>query len=133
MHFSKSDDSLSFEQEVRQRLNTIENVLTNFAAQNDLIQELVRKDIHSMHTAKPKEQIFVVTTVKTQDDVPLSIRISGQTYDIRTRIKEFGAALWKGELKAWELDYSEERYHNILEYLNTLTTNIREELLVVEV
>ena len=82
MHFEQSDESIPFEQEVRQRLNNIENVLTNFAAQNDLIQEMVRKDIHALNSVKQKEQFFVVTTVKTQEDVPLYIRISGQTYDI---------------------------------------------------
>ena len=130
MHFEQSDESIPFEQEVRQRLNNIENVLINFAAQNDLIQEMVRKDIHALNSVKQKEQFFVVTTVKTPDDVPLFIRISGQTYDIRKKIKEFGPAVWKGELKAWELEFSDEQYHNILEYLHTLTTNIREELLV---
>lgn len=130
------DDSIPFEREVRQRLFAIENTLVNVSAQCDLVQELVRKDIGNYatpSTIKPKEQAFIVTTVKTQEDVPQTIRIAGSTYDIRQKIRDFGSAVWKGELKSWELDFSEERYHNIVEYLNTLTTNIREELLVVAV
>ena len=37
------------------------------------------------------------------DDMPISIRIRGHTYDICDCIKQYGA-VWKGELKAWEVD-----------------------------
>jgi hypothetical protein len=131
------DESVPFEREVRQRLFAIENTLVNVSAQCDLVQELIRKDISNYatpSTINPKEQVFVVTTMKNQEDVPQTmIRIAGSTYDIRQQIRDFGSAVWKGELKSWELEYSEERYHNIVEYLTTLTTNIREELIVVEV
>ena len=133
--YDSMDESLDFEQEVRKRLFAIENMLTNFSAQNDLVQELIRKETRSYTTTttEPKNLSFVITTVKNQDHNPLNIRITGRTYDIRDRIKQFGQANWKGEIKAWELEYSDERYHNIVEYLTTLTTDVSEELLVVVV
>ena len=133
--YDSMDESLDFEQEVRKRLFAIENMLTNFSAQNDLVQELIRKEtrIYTTTTTEPKNLSFVITTVKNQEHNPLNIRITGRTYDIRDRIKQFGQANWKGEIKAWELEYSDERYHNIVEYLTTLTTDVSEELLVVVV
>ena len=133
--YDSMNESLDFEQEVRKRLFAIENMLTNFSAQNDLVQELIRKETRSFTTTttEPKNLSFVITTVKNQEHNPLNIRITGRTYDIRDRIKQFGQANWKGEIKAWELEYSDERYHNIVEYLTTLTTDVSEELLVVVV
>ena len=133
--YDSMDESLDFEQEVRKRLFAIENMLTNFSAQNDLVQELIRKETRSYTTTttEPKNLSFVITTVKNQDHNPLNIRITGRTYDIRDRIKQFGQAIWKGELKAWELEYSADKYHNIIEFLNTLTSEILEELIVVMV
>ena len=133
--YDNMDESLDFEQEVRKRLFTIENMLINFSAQNDLVQELIRKETRNYNTTttEPKNLSFVITTVKNQDHIPLNIRITGRTYDIRDRIKQFGQANWKGEIKAWELEYSEERYHNIVEYLSTLTTDVTEQLVMVTV
>ena len=75
---------------------------------------------------------FLVTTVKKQDgdDMPISIRISGRTYDIRDRIKQYGA-VWKGEFKAWEVDYTDDTYKAIMMFLQSLTNDIREESTVV--
>ena len=136
-NYDKIDDNLSFEDEVRKRLCCIENALMNFSAQNDLVQELIRKELRTVNSScssnEPKNLHFVVTTIKNQEDIPLFIRISGRTYEIRDRIKQFGQAIWKGELKAWELEYSADKYHNIIEFLNTLTSEILEELIVVMV
>ena len=44
---SHIDDDMDFETEIRTRLGKIENMLTSFSAQNDLLQEVIRKDIRT--------------------------------------------------------------------------------------
>ena len=133
--FFESD--VSFQSDVIERLNRIENMVTTFASQSDLIQELIRKDLRNNYNNTNNDQkqwndqrpmSFLVTTVKKQDDddMPISIRISGRTYDIRDRIKQYGA-VWKGEFKAWEVDYTDDTYKAIMMFLQSLTNDIREE------
>ena len=137
--FFESD--VSFQSDVIERLNRIENMVTTFASQSDLIQELIRKDLRNNDNNTNTDQkqwndqrpmSFLVTTVKKQDDddMPISIRISGRTYDIRDRIKQYGA-VWKGEFKAWEVDYTDDTYKAIMMFLQSLTNDIREESTVV--
>ena len=137
--FFESD--VSFQSDVIERLNRIENMVTTFASQSDLIQELIRKDLRNNYNNTNNDQkqwndqrpmSFLVTTVKKQDDddMPISIRISGRTYDIRDRIKQYGA-VWKGEFKAWEVDYTDDTYKAIMMFLQSLTNDIREESTVV--
>ena len=137
--FFESD--VSFQNDVIERLNRIENMVTTFASQSDLIQELIRKDLRNNYNNTNNDQkqwndqrpmSFLVTTVKKQDDddMPISIRISGRTYDIRDRIKQYGA-VWKGEFKAWEVDYTDDTYKAIMMFLQSLTNDIREESTVV--
>jgi len=81
--YDSMDESMDFEQDVRKRLFAIENMLINLSAQNDLVQELIRKDTRNYSTTtEPKNLSFVITTVKNQDHNPLNIRITGRTYDI---------------------------------------------------
>ena len=133
--FFESD--VSFQSDVIERLNRIENMVTTFASQSDLIQELIRKDLRNNYNNTNNDQkqwndqrpmSFLMTTVKKQDDddMPISIRISGRTYDIRDRIKQYGA-VWKGEFKAWEVDYTDDTYKAIIMFLQSLTNDIREE------
>ena len=137
--FFESD--VSFQNDVIERLNRIENMVTTFASQSDLIQELIRKDLRNNYNNTNNDQkqwndqrpmSFLMTTVKKQDDddMPISIRISGRTYDIRDRIKQYGA-VWKGEFKAWEVDYTDDTYKAIMMFLQSLTNDIREESTVV--
>ena len=137
--FFESD--VSFQSDVIERLNRIENMVTTFASQSDLIQELIRKDLRNSYNNTNNDQkqwndqrpmSFLMTTVKKQDDddMPISIRISGRTYDIRDRIKQYGA-VWKGEFKAWEVDYTDDTYKAIMMFLQSLTNDIREESTVV--
>ena len=137
--FFESD--VSFQSDVIERLNRIENMVTTFASQSDLIQELIRKDLRNNYNNTNTDQkqwndqrpmSFLVTTVKKQDDddMPISIRISGRTYDIRDRIKQYGA-VWKGEFKAWEVDYTDDTYKAIMMFLQSLTNDIREDSTVV--
>ena len=137
--FFESD--VSFQSDVIERLNRIENMVTTFASQSDLIQELIRKDLRNNYNNTNNDQkqwndqrpmSFLMTTVKKQDDddMPISIRISGRTYDIRDRIKQYGA-VWKGEFKAWEVDYTDDTYKAIMMFLQSLTNDIREESTVV--
>ena len=69
---------------------------------------------------------FVVITVYNSESVPVCIRISGRTYDIRDRIKQLGA-VWKGEIKAWEMSYMADTYQDILTFQQSITTDIKEE------
>ena len=137
--FFESD--VSFQSDVIESLNRIENMVTTFASQSDLIQELIRKDLRNNYNNTNNDQkqwndqrpmSFLMTTVKKQDDddMPISIRISGRTYDIRDRIKQYGA-VWKGEFKAWEVDYTDDTYKAIMMFLQSLTNDIREESTVV--
>ena len=134
--YDDTDNDLTFEQDVRKRLFAIETNIINLNAQCDLVQELIRKDLRTNILA-PRSDVkklsFTIYTVKTQEDTPVYIRISGRTYDIRDKIKQFGQANWRSELKAWELDYSEERYSNILQFLFTLTLDVTEESVVVTI
>ena len=115
--------SNEFESEVLLRLQRIENMLTSFSAQNDLVQDLIHKELRGTHVSSngEKEQkplSFVVITVYSSESVPVCIRISGRTYDIRDRIKQLGG-VWKGEIKAWEISYTPEIYHDVLAFLQS--------------
>ena len=123
--------SNEFESEVLLRLQRIENMLTSFSAQNDLVQDLIRKELRGTYVSSngEKEQkplSFVVITVYNSESVPVCIRISGRTYDIRDRIKQLGA-VWKGEIKAWEMSYTADTYQDIITFLQSHTTDIKEE------
>ena len=123
--------SNDFESNVLTRLQRIENMLTSFSAQNDLVQDLIRKELRSTHISSngEKEQkplSFMVVTVYNSESVPVCIRISGRTYDIRDRIKQLGA-VWKGEIKAWEMSYTADTYQDIITFLQSHTTDIKEE------
>ena len=132
-----------FQAEVIERLTRIENAIATFGSQTDLVQELIRKEIRSNNynynnnnnngggnNNEQRPMWFMVQTVKNQEDVPLCIRISGRTYDIRDRIKQFGA-LWKNETKSWEVEYSNEVYNAIVSFLQTLTADVKEDTVVV--
>ena len=56
--YDNMDESLDFEQEVRKRLLTIENMLINFSAQNDLVQELIRKETRNYNTTTTEPKIL---------------------------------------------------------------------------
>ena len=120
--------SNDFESDVLQRLQRIENVLMSLSAQNDLVQELIRKEMRSspMVEKEQKPLSFMIVTVQNPDSVPFCIRISGRTYDIRDRIKQLGG-VWKGEIKAWEISYTPEIYHDVLAFLQSHTSDIKEE------
>ena len=123
--------------EIIERLQRIENILVNFHAQNDLVKELVNKKVYQQNgSSVPIEQKslkFILTTVLNEENNPTCIRVAGRTYDIRDRIKQFGQATWKSDIKSWEMKYSADIYSDLKLYLQTLTTDVQEETVVVVV
>ena len=133
---SHIDDDMDFETEIRTRLGKIENMLTSFSAQNDLLQEVIRKDIRTnSFVSTPahsdtKPLTFNVCKIQNKDDNIIAIRVYGKTYDIRERIRQFPTASWRSDIKTWELEYSEETYISLMGYLQSLTKDVSEKTIV---
>ena len=128
------------ESEIIERLICIENMLVSFNAQNDLVRELVNKKIYQQNTGvnmlispEQKKIHFTLIKVFSEENVPIYIRISGRTYDIRDRIKQFGQATWKSEIKAWEMEYTNAIYIQLLSFLQSLTSDVNEEAVILKV
>ena len=94
-NYENDETDTDFESNVINRLSRIENQITSFSAQNDLLQELIRKELRQSvqstnttnGTTEPKQLSFHVTTVIDSVNGPMYIRINGRTYDIRDRLK----------------------------------------------
>ena len=78
----------------------------------------------SMMETQQRPVYFKLTISKNNEGIPVLFRLSGRTYDIRDRIKEFGNPVWNKEFKCWDFDYNEYMYNNLVAYLSTLTTDI---------
>lgn len=134
-NYDNDETDTDFETNVINRLSRIENQITSFSAQNDLLQELIRKELRQSvqstnttnGTTEPKQLSFHVTTVIDSVNGPMYIRINGRTYDIRDRLKQIGNATWKPELKVWEMIYTEDVYKNLIEFLSTISNDIQED------
>ena len=133
---SHIDDDMDFETEIRTRLGKIENMLTSFSAQNDLLQEVIRKDkrtnsfVSTPAHSDTKPLTFNVCKIQNKDDNIIAIRVYGKTYDIRERIRQFPTASWRSDIKTWELEYSEETYISLMGYLQSLTKDVSEKTIV---
>ena len=129
-----SDNETDFQNLVMHKLQSIDNKLTSLCAQHDLIHELISNQMKQVHNTQVSSSnmmeqqqrpvYFKLTISKTIDDLPVRFRLSGRTYDIRDRIKEFGNPVWNKDLKCWDFEYNENMYHNLVAYLSTLTTDI---------
>ena len=134
-NYENDETDTDFESNVINRLSRIENQITSFSAQHDLIQELIRKELRqsvpsintTIGTTDSKQLSFHVTTVIDGVNGPMYIRINGQTYDIRDCLKQIGNATWKPELKVWEMIYTEMVYKNLIEFLSTISNDIQED------
>ena len=133
---SKMEEDMDFETEIRTRLCNIENMLTSFSAQNDLLQEVIHKDIRTnSFVSTPahsdtKPLTFTVCKVQNQENNSVAVRVYGKTYDIRERIRQFPTASWRSDIKTWELEYSDETYASLMEYLQSLTKDVSEKTIV---
>ena len=59
--------SNDFESDVLQRLQRIENLLTSLSAQNDLVQELIRKEMRSSPMVEKEQKPLSFTIVTVQN------------------------------------------------------------------
>jgi hypothetical protein len=127
----------SFEDEVRHRLEMIEKRLTDISMCHNVMQEMVRSQLHTLQTTSPglmmdatstsatqRKPYFNISLVKNEEGDPMSFRVSGRTYDIKDQLKSYGNAVFHKETKSWEFMYNQEVYQSILEYLRTLTDEI---------
>ena len=133
-NYQPEDQNLDFENEVRKRLLNIENILLSSSAQNDLLYELIRKDIRTNAFVSTPAQAadvskplrFVLCKVLNEDNTPLLVRLYGKTYDIRDRIRQFSTASWRPDIKTWEMEYTDELYDSLLQYLRSISSDVSE-------
>lgn len=123
---------MDFETEVRTRLQNIEDKLNKTCANNELIQELIRtklRDTPCVSSTETQERqrplYFVVTTYIVSDGTPETFQVTGRTYDVRDRLKMFGQVSFVKETKGWEYVYDQTIYEQVVEFLGTLTTDIK--------
>ena len=139
---------------VYEMLKRIENKLDNdLLATRELLQEIIQRDIRppqrpnsnaatatcynckeSGHYAKycptapvaihPKNAYFHVIDVYENNEITF-FGISGKTFDYRQQIKAFGETNWNNKLKAWIFQYNEELHTRLVDYLSTITTDIK--------
>ena len=122
---------MDFETEVRTRLQNIEEKLNKTCANNELIQELIRMKLRetvSVATNETQERqrpfYFIVTTY-IGEGTPETFQVTGRTFDVRDRLKTFGQVSFVKETKGWEYVYDQTVYEQVVEFLGSLTTDIK--------
>ena len=130
---SMMNNDSDFQTIIISKLQSIDNKLTSLCAQHDLMKELINVNLKQSYnnsqlgTSTMEQQrpvYFKLMISKNMEGIPVRFRLSGRTYDIRDRIKEFGNPVWNKEFKCWDFDYNEYMYNNLVAYLSTLTTDI---------
>ena len=136
MQFPQDTDNVhdkdgDFQTFVRHRLRSIENKLTSLCAQRDLVNDLITNQLKQYHSTQsmtePQQQrpvYFKLTVSKNTEGVPERFRLSGRTYDIRDRIKEYSNPVWNKDMKCWDFEYNENTYNDLVAFLSTLTNDI---------
>ena len=125
----------TFENEVRYRLQKIEEKLNEVCSNNDLVQELIRTELRR-HTVSTPVAVavssgtngttnFVVTKYTDDQNVPVTFQVTGRTFDIRNQLKTFANTVFVKQTKGWEYTYDETVYNEVVEYLKTLTNDIQ--------
>lgn len=142
-HGSTEEIFETFEDEMRHRLNAIQERLDMVCGSQELIQELVRRGLRQtpgMTQANPlysntnnnnldtnkKPYFYLTTYLDETTETSTVFQVSGKTFDIRDRLKSFGQASFIKENKAWEFAYDSEIYEKIKEYLTSLTNEVHE-------
>lgn len=120
---------------IDKRLSVIEQRVTALQGTHDLLQEIIRQNLHqqqrSITTTTTTPIWFRITLfIDTNTNLPVHFQVSGKTYDIRDRLKTFGNPTFIKETKAWQYNYEENTYTNIVQYLKSISTEVHEETLV---
>ena len=139
MQFPQDDDLMNdsdtdFQSFVICTLRSIDNKLTSLCAQRDLMSELISNQLKHHHNAQTVTQSMMepqqrpvylkLTISKNNEGLPVPFRLSGRTYDIRDRIKEYSNPIWNKDMKCWDFEYNENTYKELVTYLSTLTNDI---------
>lgn len=129
-----NDGDTDFQSFVMCTLRSIDNKLTSLCAQRDLMSELISNQLkqqyntQSVPTMEPQQQqrpvYFKLTICKNNEGIPILFRLTGRTYDIRDRIKEYSNPIWNKDMKCWDFEYNENTYKELVTYLSTLTNDI---------
>lgn len=134
------NESLTILKTVCNRLSVIEERLLSLQGTHELLQEIIRHDLYQLQYRDTTPQhsstsSFFHVTLFTDSDTndPLYFQVSGKTYDIRDRLKSFGNPSFIKDNKAWQYNYEENTYRNVVQYLRTVSNEIREDTLSVPV
>ena len=144
MQYPYSDNTApmfdSFEDEVRYRLQKIEEKLNETCSSTELVHELIRAEMRRNTTAcngsgtangngntnnTEKRMNFAVITYTDEQNTPVTFQVTGRTYDIRDQLKGFANTVFVKQTKGWEYVYDKTVYNDVVEYLKTLTGDIQ--------